>query len=187
MYTYCGNEPVGGYDPTGYEDLCEEDNEDDNPLNDIGPVQGSNAAGAGPGTGLGSGAGSGMGVGKGTGKGLRLDIKKAESWLKSFAKKANLEIKGTGHVAGTQKHSVFGKCIKDFGNNRLRSEVSYKNGKEVKYGTPGSIRFDAVLYDKANKPIAAWDFKTGSARLTATRIENMQKAIGEGVEIFEIK
>ena len=50
-----------------------------------------------------------------------------------------------------------------------------------------SGRFDAVLYDKANKPIAAWDFKTGSAKLTTTRIEKMQKAIGAGVPIYEIR
>ena len=59
MYTYCGNEPVLGYDPTGYDDLTYECNEDDgNQLNDYGPVQGSPAAGAGPGPSGGSGGGA---------------------------------------------------------------------------------------------------------------------------------
>ena len=46
MYTYCSNDPVMGYDPTGYEDVCVEDfNEDDNPLNDMGPMQGGGGTG----------------------------------------------------------------------------------------------------------------------------------------------
>ena len=47
MYAYCGNEPVGGYDPTGYEDLCEDDGDDENPLNDLGVTRGSHGATAG--------------------------------------------------------------------------------------------------------------------------------------------
>ena len=48
MYAYCGNEPVLGYDPTGYDDLTYESNEDDgNPLNDLGSMQGCHGAGSG--------------------------------------------------------------------------------------------------------------------------------------------
>ena len=46
MYAYCNNNPVMGYDPTGYEDVCVEDfNEDDNPLNDMGPMRGGGSSG----------------------------------------------------------------------------------------------------------------------------------------------
>ena len=50
MYAYCNNNPVMGYDPTGYGDVCVEDfNEDNNPFNDLGHPQGR-GGGIGPGT-----------------------------------------------------------------------------------------------------------------------------------------
>ncbi len=46
MYAYCSNNPVMGYDPTGYEDVCVEDfSNDDNPLNDMGPMKGGKGSG----------------------------------------------------------------------------------------------------------------------------------------------
>ena len=66
MYVYCGNEPVGGYDPTGYEDLCEEDGDDNNVFNDVDSVKGSHGATAGPGTGASASAGTGKSGGGGT-------------------------------------------------------------------------------------------------------------------------
>ena len=50
MYAYCNNNPVMGYDPTGYGDVCVEDfNEDNNPFNDLGHPQGR-GGGIDPGT-----------------------------------------------------------------------------------------------------------------------------------------
>ena len=38
MYTYCGSNPVMGYDPSGYADVDIKDEEDGKPQNDFGPV-----------------------------------------------------------------------------------------------------------------------------------------------------
>ena len=38
MYAYCGNNPVMGYDPSGYAEVDIKDDEDGNPINDFGPV-----------------------------------------------------------------------------------------------------------------------------------------------------
>ncbi len=67
-----------------------------------------------------------------------------------------------------------------------KAEVSFKNGQIVKYGTEGSVRLDFVLFDEWNNIICAWDLKTGSARLTAERINEIIQVVGKGVfEIFE--
>ena len=42
MYTYCGNNPVMGYDPSGYAEVDTKDDEDGNPINDFGPVNTGN-------------------------------------------------------------------------------------------------------------------------------------------------
>ena len=48
MYIYCGNNPVMGYDPTGYEDECVENFSDDNTVfNDLGQPQGGSGGSGG--------------------------------------------------------------------------------------------------------------------------------------------
>lgn len=93
----------------------------------------------------------------------------------------------TGHVSGTQQHTEFKKIIDSSGKNNLKTEVSFKDGKEVPYGTKGSVRFDVVEYDKNGEIIAAYDLKTGSASLSQERIAEMQKHVGKDIPIFEIK
>ena len=176
MYAYCSNNPVMGYDPSGYAD---EDIKDD----DIGHIKDPAPVYNGTGN---TGLGAGSGMDAGAGKGLRLNIKSAQKWLQSFVDKANATIQKTGHVGGTLKHSFLSQCIKVFGNEYLHTEVSYKNGEVVDFGTPGSIRVDAVLGD-INNPIAAWDLKTGSATLSPSRIAKMQVAIGQTIPIFQIR
>ena len=99
MYTYCGNNPVMGYDPSGYAD---EDIKDD----DIGHIKDPAPVHNGTGN-TGMGAGSGMDAG--AGKGLRLNIKSAQKWLQSFVDKANATIQKAGHVGGTLKHSFLSR------------------------------------------------------------------------------
>ena len=50
-----------------------------------------------------------------------------------------------------------------------------------------SIRFDVALVDANEHPIYAWDFKTGSATLTAARIDQMQSRSGFYVPIQVVK
>ena len=107
--------------------------------------------------------------------------------LKQCAVTANNSVSGTGHAAGSQKHTAFKNAVDSLGNSNLCTEVSYKNGAEVKYGTKGSVRFDVVVYDAFGKPICAYDYKTGSATLTEIRIKYMQDISGLDIPIYEIR
>ena len=51
----------------------------------------------------------------------------------------------------------------------------------------GSIRFDVVQYNKYGKVIKAWDFKTGSAYLSQSRISTMVRRSGLDIPIHMIK
>ena len=93
----------------------------------------------------------------------------------------------TGHLSGTKQHTEFKNIIDSSGKSSLKTEVSFLNGEEVKYGTKGSIRFDVVEYDAKGDVVAAYDLKTGSASLTPERIAEMRKHVGSDIPIFEIK
>ena len=110
-----------------------------------------------------------------------------ETQLQSCADAANAAVSGSGPVAGTHKHTEFASNVNDLGNSSLRTEVSYLNGEEVPYGTKGSIRFDVIQYNGGGNPIRAWDFKTGIARLTESRIRTMQSKSGLVIPICEIR
>ena len=107
--------------------------------------------------------------------------------LQAAANEANASIEGNGHIVGTQKHKVFSNGVKAIGNSRIGTEISYKNGVIVPYGTKGSIRFDAIQFDGYGNPIRAWDFKTGNAILTPNRIAIMQERSGLQIPIWMIK
>lgn len=113
--------------------------------------------------------------------------KTIDSQLQVCANTANSTITGSGPVAGTQKHTVFASEVNALGNSKLVTEVSYKNASIVPYGTKGSIRFDVLQYGSGGTPIAAWDFKTGSAELTTSRIEQMQTKSGLFIPIKVVK
>ena len=107
--------------------------------------------------------------------------------LQNCADIANAAILGNGHVVGTLKHTIFGKSMTNLGNSSLRVEKSYMGGVEVSHGTKGSIRFDVVLVGPDDLPICAWDFKTGTARLTEARIRAMLEKSGLDIPIFEVR
>ena len=109
------------------------------------------------------------------------------SQIQNCANTANTRVEGTGSVAGTSKHTVFAKEINALNNPNLVTEVSYKDGQVVPYGTSGSIRFDVMQYNQNGVPIAAWDFKTGSAMLTDSRISQMLGKSGLSIPIYEVR
>ena len=76
---------------------------------------------------------------------------------------------GRGAVHGTRVHSAFEAEVNALGNANLATEQSYLNGAWVRRGTPGSIRVDVVV-GPVTSPPAIYDLKTGSARLTPSRI-----------------
>ena len=71
---------------------------------------------------------------------------------------------------GTKAHTEFAKDVKAMG---LNSEVSYYKGEIKPYGYPGSVRLDVVKGD-VKAPQAIWDLKTGSAKLTPERIQQIR-------------
>lgn len=81
---------------------------------------------------------------------------------------------GRGAVYGTRVHHALRLQIK--GSPNLRGEVSFRNGLEVRSGLKGSVRLDIIAYSKG-RPAAIFDLKTGSARLTAARIVQIQRHI----------
>jgi hypothetical protein len=90
---------------------------------------------------------------------------------------------GRGPVYGTQVHSAFANEVRAFGNPNVRSEVSFLNGRIVDYGTPGSVRLDAVQFGPNNQVLSVFDLKTGSATLTPQRILQIQQQVGSPVPV----
>ena len=110
-----------------------------------------------------------------------------EPGLQRCADAANDAVEGYGSVSGTKKHTVFKDEVGKINNSYLQTEVSYLDGKIVPYGTKNSIRFDVMLYNRYGDPIHAWDFKTGNAYLSASRIAIMQERSGLTIPISMIK
>ena len=107
--------------------------------------------------------------------------------LQTAANTANSSISGKGPVVGSKKHTVFASEVNSVNNSRIATEVSYKNGQPVSYGTSGSIRFDVIQYNAKGIPIRAWDLKTGCAILSQSRIATMQARAGLTIPIAMIK
>ena len=95
---------------------------------------------------------------------------------------------GSGGVYGTRVHTAFEKEIKALGNANLSTEVSYKNGTPVSRGTNGSVRLD-VVEGPIRAPTIVFDLKTGSAKLTPARMNQIQQHVpgGTSVPIHEVR
>lgn len=65
--------------------------------------------------------------------------------------------------------------------------MSYFNGQVVKYGTKGSARIDAGLYNSKGELVQVFDLKTGSARLTSEQVKHIQTQTGTQVPVIEIR
>ena len=93
---------------------------------------------------------------------------------------------GSGPSHGTLIHKLVEAEIMSLGYDNVRVEVSYLNGEEVTYGTPGSKRLDIVLFDRSGMPIYALDIKTNSAKLTDKRIEEINEHLPNPIQIDRI-
>ena len=91
---------------------------------------------------------------------------------------------GSGAVHGTKVHTEFGNNASKI--EGVTKEVSYKDGIEVKYGTKGSVRADAVE-GPVDKPTAVYDLKTGNAKLTKANIAKYEKHLPKGTPVNQIK
>ncbi|QGZ99595.1 hypothetical protein [Dehalobacter restrictus] len=83
--------------------------------------------------------------------------------------------------------TAFEKGVQALNNPLLRTEVSFKNALEVARGTRGSVRLDVLEYNANNTLKAVYDFKTGSANLSAQRISQIQSHLPDIVPVFMIK
>ncbi|WP_428263333.1 hypothetical protein [Haliangium sp.] len=96
---------------------------------------------------------------------------------------------GRGHVHGTRVHTAFKAEVDALGKSNLRTEVSYLGGELVKYGKKGSVRLD-VVEGPLNAPTAVFDLKTGGARLTPQRVEQIRRHLPKGsrdIPVLEIR
>jgi hypothetical protein len=96
---------------------------------------------------------------------------------------------GRGPVHGTRVHTSFAEEVQSLGRSDLSPEISYLRGQVVRNRTRESIRADVVEGPLTN-PMAIYDLKTGRAKLTPTRIQQIRQHLpggGVGVPIREIR
>jgi RHS repeat-associated protein len=115
-------------------------------------------------------------------------IAKAEtmdSQLQNLANEASATVgEGSGAVHGTKVHTEFGNQASKI--KGVSTEVSYKDGKQVSYGTKGSVRAD-VVEGSVNKPKAVYDLKTGNAKLTNKNVQKYNQHLPANTPVKEIK
>jgi RHS repeat-associated protein len=96
---------------------------------------------------------------------------------------------GSGAVHGTHVHTAFENEINALGRSDLTTEVTYKGGILAKRGTRGAVRLD-VVQGPVDAPTSIYDLKTGSARLTKSRIAQIRANLPEGfqdIPVLEIR
>jgi len=106
-----------------------------------------------------------------------------EGQLQNAANRA-VEIvgEGKGPVYGTKVHNEFAKTKVE----GTSSEISYKDGQVVPYGTKGSVRVDRVVGD-INNPSAIYDLKTGDAKVTPADATRYQSHVPNQLILKQIK
>lgn len=93
---------------------------------------------------------------------------------------------GKGSVYGTKGHTFVEAEIAKQNWSNVKVEVSYKDGFSVGYGTPGSVRLDAVLFNSCDLPSYAIDLKFGNAPLTQKRIDQINQHLPAPIPIDRV-
>ncbi len=107
-------------------------------------------------------------------QGVEHGAPEVEDLLVQTAIKAKQAVEsGSGATYGTAVHTAFENEVKALGRSDLSTEVSYFERRIVPRGTPGSVRLDVVEGSRLN-PTAIYDLKTGLARLSQTRIDQIR-------------
>jgi len=105
--------------------------------------------------------------------------------LQGAANEASATVgEGSGAVHGTKVHTEFGKLASEV--EGVSTEVSYKDGQVVPYGTKGSVRADAVE-GNLETPTNIYDLKTGGAKLTPANVNKYNQHVPSAPTITEIK
>ena len=120
----------------------------------------------------------------------------AKLFASKLTKQANIAIHKVtemglkpGSVYGTKAHKFFADAVRGMESNgyTIKTEVSYLNGRIVPYGTKGSARIDAGVYDKSGNLVHVFDLKTGNAKLTAEQIKHIQTQTRTKVQVTVIR
>ena len=116
--------------------------------------------------------------------------KRATSKLTKLASQAIAEVgPGRGPSYGTRVHATFSKLVAGLkvGGYEIRTEVSYLNGRIVPFGTKGSARIDAGLYNSKGELVQVFGLKTGGAKLTSKQVQHIQAQVRKDVPVIEIR
>jgi hypothetical protein len=92
---------------------------------------------------------------------------------------------------GTLVHAVFARDVRSQdipGIGQTGVEQSFSLRDLVRYGSNGSVRTDIVMRDADGHVIAIWDVKTGNAKLTEARKQEIRDEVGvfSDVPIIEL-
>jgi hypothetical protein len=95
------------------------------------------------------------------------------------------------NLFGIQVHVDFARRIKalDLPGIGIKGvEQSFSLGGLKDYGIAGTIRTDVYLKDRSGRPIAIYDVKTGNAKLSPARVEELREAVGvPNIPVFELR
>jgi len=108
---------------------------------------------------------------------------------KQLAKVIDALPQGRGPLYGIAVHTAFGLAVR-FGNIPgigFDDVETTRGGIDLRYGSLGSIRTDVILRDDIGDPIAIYDVKTGGARLTAERAQELRDAVAPNSDIYVIE
>ncbi|MBL6613334.1 MAG: hypothetical protein ISP49_00360 [Reyranella sp.] len=98
---------------------------------------------------------------------------------------------GSGPIFGIEAHFEFAKRVRALNIPGIREEgveQSFDVGRIVRYGLEGSVRTDIVLRDPSGIPIAIYDLKTGNAKLTPSRVQELRDAVKrKDIPVIELR
>lgn len=111
------------------------------------------------------------------------------SFGKTLAKVIDTVPKGRGPLYGIAVHTAFSLTVRfgDFPGIGFNDVESTWGGVDLHYGSLGSVRTDVILRNDIGDPIAIYDVKTGGARLTASRAQELRDAVAPNSDIYVIE
>lgn len=108
--------------------------------------------------------------------------------VQRIATAAERRIGGSGARAGTLKHSYAQKLLERyqgiFGDRGLEPEFSFRRGLEIRYGFPGSVRFD--VFDVAARIGYDYKFTLRSPNMRMRQFLRGKRHGIRGIRIFEV-
>ena len=119
-----------------------------------------------------------------------VSVDEVTTQLNNIAKDAATVVgPGSGAVHGTKVHTAFRNRIKGLKINGyiIRTEETELNGRPFNYGTKGSARLDATVYDSNGNLVRAYDLKTGNAKLTQKQINHIQTHTNSKIPVIVIR